>query len=279
MEPAGPFSRQAGGRMFDQGGRDDTADVHEKRAIGSTRRRANAPSQSPKGAARREPPLRCGRSPKGPGGASEHRRDEEVHPYDSQELNKKGAVLGLCGPPTTSETNRYSRPTAPRRTLRSKRRKGGRQNRRRPAKPRKNKEGLRLDTTGKPFTCKNQACVDAKKDLGHGVKKPCPKKGNKEENAGVRDLNHQLEESRTQKNKYVAMKFVGGKVKEKSVTILFGGGKAGVGISHTSQKAGVGPVPAVSANDAPPTGPQECVGQDDATRLGQASKSSKSLFA
>ncbi|EJK48009.1 hypothetical protein THAOC_33231, partial [Thalassiosira oceanica] len=95
----------------------------------------------------------------------------------------------------------------------------------------------------------------------------------------VRDLNHQLEESRTQKNKYVAMKFVGGKVKEKSVTILFGGGKAGVGISHTSQKAGVGPVPAVSANDAPPTGPQECVGQDDATRLGQASKSSKSLFA
>ncbi|EJK57704.1 hypothetical protein THAOC_22220, partial [Thalassiosira oceanica] len=161
------------------------------------------------------------------------------------------------------------------------------------------KEGLRFDTIGKPFTY-----VDAKKDLGHGGKKPCPKRGNKEENAGVRDLNHQLEESRTQKNKSVAMKFaggkgkeksvamkfVGGKVKEKSATILFGGGKAGVGTSHTggnagvdaahtSQKAGVGPVSAVSANDAPPTGPQECVGQDDATRLGQASKSSKSLFA
>jgi len=293
MEPAGQFSRQAGGRRFDQegldgGGRDDRADTREKRAIGSRRRRANAPSQSPKGAAHREPPLRCGTSLKGPGGASEHRRDEEVHPYDSQELNNKGAVPGLCGPPTTSETNRYSRPTAPRRTLRSKRRKGGRQHRRRPAKPRKDKEGLRFDTTGKSFTCKNQACVDAKKDLGQGGKKPCQKRGHKEENAGVRDLNHQPEESRTQKNKFVAMKF-GGKGKEKSVTIKFWGGKAGVGISHTggntgvdaahtSQKTGVGPVAAVSANDAPPAGPQECVGQENVTGLGQASKPLKSPF-
>ena len=93
------------------------------------------------------------------------------------------------------------------------------------------KEGLRFDTIGKPFTY-----VDAKKDLGHGGKKPCPKRGNKEENAGVRDLNHQLEESRTQKNKSVPMKFVGGKRKEKSVTIIFEGGKAGVGISYTSGK-------------------------------------------
>ena len=57
------------------------------------------------------------------------------------------------------------------------------------------------------------------------------------------------------------------------------GGNAGVDAAHTSKKAGVGPVPAVSANDAPPTGPQECVGQEDAKGLGQASKSSKSPFA
>ncbi|EJK68414.1 hypothetical protein THAOC_10409 [Thalassiosira oceanica] len=57
-------------------------------------------------------------------------------------------------------------------------------------------------------------------------------------------------------------------------------GRRSVGVqSSISQTEGMGPVSAVSANDAPPTGPQECVGQDDATRLGQASKSSKSLFA
>ncbi|EJK76948.1 hypothetical protein THAOC_01255, partial [Thalassiosira oceanica] len=51
------------------------------------------------------------------------------------------------------------------------------------------------------------------------------------------------------------------------------GGNAGVDAAHTSKKAGEGPVSAVSANDAPPTGPQECVGQEDAKGLGQASKS------
>ena len=95
---------------------------------------------------------------------------------------------------------------------------------------------------GKPFKCKNKTCVDGKKNLGHGSKL-CPNKENK------------------------------------AHTSKFGGGKAGVDPAHTRQNTGVGPVAAVSANHAPPTGPQECVGQEDATGLGEASKQSLSPSA
>ncbi|EJK46989.1 hypothetical protein THAOC_34320, partial [Thalassiosira oceanica] len=54
--------------------------------------------------------------------------------------------------------------------------------------------------------------------------------------------------------------------------VLFGGVAVG-------RKAGVGPVSAVSVNDAPLAGPQECVGKENETGLGQASKPLKSPFA
>ena len=105
------------------------------------------------------------------------------------------------------------------------------------------KEGhLWFNPMGKPFKRKNKTCMDGKKNLGHGSKL-CPNKENK------------------------------------AHTSKFGGGKAGVDPAHTRRNAGVGPAAAVSANHAPPTGPQECVGQEDATGQGEASKSSLSPFA
>lgn len=97
---------------------------------------------------------------------------------------------------------------------------------------------------GKPFKRKNKTCTGGKKNLGHGSK-PCPNKENNEVNT----------------------------------TKKFGGGKAGVYTAHTRRNAGVGPAAAVSANHAPPTGPQECAGQEDATGLGEASMPSRSPLA
>ncbi|EJK66741.1 hypothetical protein THAOC_12305 [Thalassiosira oceanica] len=153
---------------------------------------------------------------------------------------------------------------------------------------------LWLDSTNKLFRCSNKACKDAKKDLGHGIKN-CPNKENKEEDATTDDglaLATVSHSNQAIKQVLFGGATVGGGTAtgfglttagggnpspDSSRARAFGGGKAGVG--HAGRKAGVGPVSAVSAHAAPPTGPQECVGQDDATGLGQASKSPTSPFA
>ena len=124
---------------------------------------------------------------------------------------------------------------------------------------------LWFDHTGKPFTCKNQKCKDAKKDLGHGGKL-CPNKEDKENK----------EESTTSSG--LAMATVASN-QQAIQRVLFGADSGITLATFGGRKAGVGPAAAVSATIAPPAGPQECVGHQDATGLGKASKPFPSPFA
>ncbi|EJK65753.1 hypothetical protein THAOC_13361 [Thalassiosira oceanica] len=159
-----------------------------------------------------------------------------------------------------------------------------------------NERRLWFDAKGKPFRCTNKACKDAKKDLGHGIKL-CPNKENKEEDAttdgGLALTTVGLSNQAIKQVLFGGAAVGGGTTTgiglttagargnpspDSGVARNFGGGKAGVG--HTGRKAGVGPVSAVSATTvAPPAGPQECVGKEYETGLGQASKPLKSPFA